>query len=399
MFSWVFGSFSGLFSSLFFSLGKPLFFQYFSFFLFLLSFFLIQKKTYILFISSFLWTLSSSSLSKEEAVGNKASFVKSSELFSSEGSTKKGFSRAESDFFLFPYSKKIKAWILLKVSQRKDLSGWFKSLFLGLRDGLDYKTHIVFSSLGLYHLLVLSGLHVGFLGFSLEIFFLFFLRLFYFFRLIGPSTFLFFKIFIKIMVCLLLVVYASLVSFNPPVQRALLAYLLFSAYSLLSLKFKSSYRFLCLLSCQLALFPVGFMSSSSLLSWGSCFILLCLACEKALLRAFILTQFLLMLLVGAVIGKISLLGLFLNPLLMPVFSFVYSSSLLILLDDFLPPFIVSLVVESHRVFLYFLARLAIFPQKYPWLYLDVFSYSVCFRALLLALLSFFLLYLLKNLDR
>ena len=301
----------------------------------------------------------------------------------------------------FSLSPSVKNWILFKIETYPHLSPWLKSLFLGMRSSLSYKAQITFSSLGLYHLLVLSGLHIGFLGASFHFLGLFVIKLAYSLRLISPKVFLILACLVHFFVCGLLILYSSLVSFSAPIQRALLSYFLFSLYSLLSVKTTVLQRFSQLLGLQILLFPQDLLSCSGFLSWGCCLILsfIRFPSEKGFFFSFLCSQILLTLLVGILVGKLSLLGLLLNPLIVPLFAFVYSSSLLFLLDFFLPPLIISMVFEFHSVFVYFLERLAVLPQIFPWLYLDVFSYSPYLRGVLLCLFVLFFLCLSRNLKR
>lgn len=305
-----------------------------------------------------------------------------------------------SSYFLARLSFKLRNFLERKASKYKELSPWLFSLLMGERGKLDYKAHITFSTLGLYHLLVLSGLHFTFLGFACFFILSSALRFLYAFRLIQAGLFLDLIAFSHVMVGSFLFLYAQVVHFTAPVQRAFLAYLLYSVVSFFGLSFRGGQFLLLLLALQFLFFPMAFLGNSSLLSWAS-FVTILFFLEKrkgSLFWHALLSQCFLTLMVAVCCGRVSFLGLILNPLIASLFSFVYVCSFLLVFDSFFPPFMVSLFLELQKVFLVFLEKVAILPQWFPWLSFDLFVYSSFLRAFLLVFLALFFCYLLKSIK-
>lgn len=298
------------------------------------------------------------------------------------------------------WASRLQIFIREKIFKYKSLSPWLQSLLLGDRKDLSYKEHIIFSTLGLYHLLVLSGLHFTFLGFFLSSFFSFFIRFAYVTRLIHCGIFLQLTAASQVVVCFFLLVYANAVLFAAPVQRAFLAYLLFAITSLFGLSLKKSEFLLLLLSLQFLFFPMAFLGNSSFLSWASFLIILCFLNTRngGVFRGIVLSQFFLTLLVAVTCGRISFLGFFINPLVAPLFGAIYGCSFMLILDNFFPPFVIASFLDVQGLFLFFLEKIAILTLRFPWLSIDLLGYSSLVRSFLLFLFALFFCYLLKEMK-
>ena len=440
---WLYGAFGGLFFTLFFALpGGDLYF-WSSLFLFASSFTqgITKTKSITLIVSGFLWTayynaprvkgerrklqvlnrsvIASTATLTEDAKGDrslvwsKPDCYKTKQEFYLARDYGELFYPVRSYFYASSFLACSESFILgtslqeslahtirARLQSANELAPWLKSLLLGDRRGLDYKIHIIFSTLGLYHLLVLSGLHISFLGFFLYSLFSILIRLSYALRLMSPRFFIFSLDLAKLGVCALLFIYASCVEFSVPVQRAFLSYFIYTLLSIFCLKMHVRERFQLILFFQIFCFPIGFLDNSTFLSWGSFFVVLFMfeGVLKKKIWSFFLGELLLMALVGVCCGKLSILGLLLNPIFVPVFSFVYCFSLLVLFKEIFPPSIIVISLEVQRVFLSVLKAVSILPQQFTWLHIDLFTYSsLCRSALLLPLLWFFY-YLLKSIK-
>ena len=310
------------------------------------------------------------------------------------------FEDSEASTFIGEWSKKLQVFIQEKISKYKKFSPWLQSLLLGDRAELSYKEHIIFSTLGLYHLLVLSGLHFTFLGFLLSSSFSFFIRFAYATRLINCGFFLQLTAASQVIVCFFLLIYANAVLFMAPVQRAFLAYLLFAVTSLFGLPLKKSEFLLWLLSLQFLFFPMAFLGNSSFLSWASFLIILCFLNTRngGVLRGIVLSQFFLTLLVAVSCGSVSFLGFFMNPIVVPISSMVFLCSFLLILDSFFPPFMIDSFLDVQGLFLFFLEKVAILTLRFPWLSIDLLGYSSFVRSFLLFLFTLFFCYVLKEMK-
>tara|TARA_Y100000294_G_C8250840_1_gene214729 strand:- start:3 stop:485 length:483 start_codon:yes stop_codon:yes gene_type:complete len=152
---------------------------------------------------------------------------------------------------------------------------------------------------------------------------------------------------------------------------------------------------------QTILFPVGFLETSTILSWLSFIIVLDMFSGDSVfsLKKLIFNQCLLVSTVAAFYGKLSIIGILVNLIVVPVFSVIYCAAFCLLWVDFLPQIIVTFLPDLQHVFLFLISFLAQIPTKYPWLYLDLLQYSFFFRLLFLAFLMFSFLQLMKKIRK
>ena len=264
------------------------------------------------------------------------------------------------------------------------------SLILGERKALDNKTHNTFSNLGIYHLLVLSGLHI-----SIFVFFCFNLAYLplvsgYSLCLINCGQFFCLQDILRVLISLLLFLYGYLVGFPPSVQRSSLSAMTLLLFPLIPWSFTLKEKLLLTLFLQILIFPKNFLQNSNLLSWASVIIIVGSSLESPrTLKNLLKTQILLSLLIAAVCGKLNLIGILINLIIIPIFSFTYVLALLPLFDSILPPFIIAMAVEFQVTMLNLLHSLALISSFYPWLSIDLLMYHQSIRSLLLVLFCYF----------
>lgn len=221
----------------------------------------------------------------------------------------------------------------------KNLARWLKTLLMAdYQEGVSFHTIQLFKNIGIFHLFVFSGFHVS----SLYSFFRFLhqlpLRLFREFGLINPISYSRLLQIESFSVSFLVFVFIAAIGFGPASMRA---FLLFASYEVLGfLVGRNDKKRLILLAAflQTIFFPLGLFSLSTVLSWG-CFLVIKLTSipEAGFPQRFLkgaIKQHFLVLFSGILVGKVTLLGVICNSLLMPLFPLIFYLLILSLFFDF-----------------------------------------------------------------
>ncbi len=144
---------------------------------------------------------------------------------------------------------------------------WISSILFGEKSSLDQRFKHDLRATGLYHLFVISGLHIvlvyGFLVLLLRVPFL----IFYSLRMLGPAYWIVATQISSVLALAAVGHYAALVGFTPPTQRA---FLLCSLSTLAAFCFGRPPSIGVLrmgLSLQILFFPVGLITPASAMSW------------------------------------------------------------------------------------------------------------------------------------
>lgn len=151
-------------------------------------------------------------------------------------------------------------------------------------------------------------------------------RLLYIFRLISARLWIHLATATHIISLFFLVLYAHLVGLSASCQRALVVYSLFVIPPLLVGRISTHNRLLFAMVIQILVFPIGFLSVASILSWGA--YLFVLSCYYRMLGAqhigercmmLVETQLKLMILSFSWINELSLMALLCNLFMAPFF--------------------------------------------------------------------------------
>ena len=233
-----------------------------------------------------------------------------------------------------------------------------------------------FRFLGLFHILVISGLHITIIASCGRRLLNLIFRPLYVVRLINPLTWLYLTKIIDLCSCVLIVVYGCLIGFSQPAQRAILLFLVYQLHSLLDQKATYAAKIKHVFFLQTLLFPIGFLTDSLLLSWGT--YLVVVHCFQEIrnsvaittkIRSLIKGQIIITLLIICFFGELSLLSIPLNLLLLPLIPFVIMSGFLLLL---ITPqtLLFNWISQSHLFFLHQIETLADITSDYSWLTLQ-----------------------------
>ena len=260
---------------------------------------------------------------------------------------------------------------------REPVSSWIASIALGHRQHLPRTLQDSFRLLGLFHILVISGLHITIIAVGGKKIIDLALRLLYIVRLLTPTTWLVLGKVVSLLSCLLILFYGCLVGFSPPAQRAVLLFIVHQWYTWREKELDLAQKLPRVFFLQMLLFPLGFLSDSLLLSWGAYLIVLhCFQEVKRAsgiggkLTALLRGQLIITALILCFFQELSLLSIPLNILLLPLIPYILLSGLLLLL---LPSQLLLAVwiEQSHLFFLQQIARLAEISSNYSWLAINI----------------------------
>ena len=222
--------------------------------------------------------------------------------------------------------------IAATFAEKNSLKPWLQAILLGQKRGLSRAIKKNFKASGLYHLLVVSGLHISMLAWGFCFLLKAIANLLYSLKFISAAMFPRLVRCIEYFVVLACALYCHCVlGWTIPSQRAFLclALAIFAKNScLLSLKERIGYA----LFIQSVIFTVGFLSISALMSWGT--YLLVIAGSKAapgsnLFIRLVTLQIRITIFMAAICGIYAPVAVAANLLLVPVFPAVLFTGLLI----------------------------------------------------------------------
>lgn len=277
------------------------------------------------------------------------------------------------------------------------IDSWFKALFLGRTSRISTELQDALRFLGLYHLAVISGLHFNLIGKYLNKICYLPANFLYSLKLIRPYAHIFLKAFSNLLFLILLTVYANILSFSQPVQRALVQ---FTTHSIYSVFFGKAPPFALLpycLCCQAIFFPLSFFEASTFMSWG-CYLIAFAPLKnrdnKDLLSQTLIKQLLFTLLTGAVFGEFSIIGVVINVILNPFFPSLLISGIIIVLNIKILPRASTILIEYHLLFHNFCIYLHTKLKNYQFLWFSIHNYRIL-RVLMGLIVTFTLLKIYK----
>ena len=158
--------------------------------------------------------------------------------------------------------------------------GFLSSILLGTKDHLLPHVKKAFSHLGLYHILVVSGLHLTFLTLAIQKTLLFPCHLLYITQFMKASTWLKYKSGTLYLAGFTIFLYSLFVGFHVSIQRAFLLYLTLKIAKNTLGKVPLGLGILWAATLQSLFFPLNLVSLGSLMSWGAYLIIIILLDKK-----------------------------------------------------------------------------------------------------------------------
>ncbi|MBI2603539.1 MAG: ComEC/Rec2 family competence protein [Deltaproteobacteria bacterium] len=214
------------------------------------------------------------------------------------------------------------------VRSSPKLQALVAAIILGQKDGLDSSLTKDFRHLGIFHLLVVSGLHISFLSWLFLVCILAPFQCLYAFCLLSPRRWYFLQSLLRLISVAVVFIYGLGIGFPPAAQRAILLFSCAQGAKVFSLPIDFRGKVLFTLVAQQFFFPLDVVSVASLLSWTAYVTVVSLAAGGEGLRRSLEVQACLTLLAGGVLGSLSFAGFFLNLLIVPLFPLVVFGAVL-----------------------------------------------------------------------
>jgi hypothetical protein len=280
-------------------------------------------------------------------------------------------------FGLSALGARLRAWFVHWVVHRLHPlplaeQNWLRGLFLGEMQQLSTEVKSWFKQLGIFHIVVISGFHISFLGTTLQRIAALFLRLAYGLLLISSPWYLRGMRWAKWVTLGLVFLFSFCIGFTPPV-RAFLSYGYRQWCGSASPRMPLGRFLLHVAALQVFLFPTSFLTVSTLMSWVSYTTVLVSCRETSLwkvIKSYVFLQTGPLLFAGIFFQSLCFLSFFANLLFVPMFSGVFLGGFALLL---LPPqasgYQVARVVQ--QVYLTGVEKFAGLLERYPFLYVDV----------------------------
>lgn len=220
--------------------------------------------------------------------------------------------------------------------------GWLGGLLLGQASMLSPEIKRIFKETGLYHLLIVSGLHLNVVGVMLSYLLRLPLQCLYVLRLLRPQTWMFFQPLFPLLNVVLCFFYLLATGSSSPAQRAFIVHAMAQLSPIFFGRIPSLHRLLGTAFLQTLCFPLGFLSLGTLLSWSAYIFVLYVPERNAHgfwqnLRRSAVTQVWLCLLIFALIGSLTPLAIVTNLLITPLFPIVFAVALFSLIAAWWAP--------------------------------------------------------------
>ncbi|MFK7825507.1 MAG: ComEC/Rec2 family competence protein [Oligoflexales bacterium] len=277
------------------------------------------------------------------------------------------------------WSTKLSSFIQRQISTLPhSIKTWIEALLLGKVGTISKDLQDALKFLGIYHIAIISGLHLSILSKLLNQALYMPINFLYSIRVLSPTLHILSKLFSDLVFLFFLIIYAESLCFTQPIQRAIILFGMGLIHSLFwgkSQQFSQIPYYLC---CQALIFPLGFFSFSTFMSWGAYFV--AVSPEHQIFGPIIwqkiAKQLLLTLLCFSIFGELSLAGIIIN----------------LILNFFLPSLLISaitlifvtgnyfqielILVEYHKKFQEICIYLYNNLGSYQFLYIKLYDYSL-----------------------
>lgn len=276
----------------------------------------------------------------------------------------------------------------------RSMKPWLRGVIAGEGGGFKKSIKLAFIKTGLYHLLVISGLHITIIAKLTTGFLCIPARLLYAVRLLRLEQFLRVSSLISIVACIVGSVYCAFCGLSAATQRAMIIYLFNQLLPIFLGVPCFQLRISLALAVQLIFYPIGFLSEATLMSW--CAYILVIHAQSSGFISTILLQFKLLVLNTAVFSQVSWLSLVANPIMVPIFPILLVSGFVYLA---VPESIFGqLGLSIQLVFIEITEAIAGLTGKFPWLFVSAEEVSQTFRGSSLILTGVLMLNALRDLS-
>ncbi len=278
---------------------------------------------------------------------------------------------------------------------------WLQALFLGEMQSLSTEIKNQFKRLGIFHIVVISGFHISFLGITLQRLAAGFLRLTYGFLLISSPWYLWWMRWARWGALALVFSFSFCIGFTPPVQRAFLSYGYREWHHAENQPVPLNRFLLHVAALQIFFFPASFLTVSTLMSWVSYATVLVSCRELGLwkvIKSYLFLQAGPLIFSGIFFHSLCFLSFLANLLFVPMFSGVFLGAFgLLLLPASGDLYRISRVIQ--QVYLTGVAKFSTLLDRYPLLYVDMTPLSAGYKRSLFLLGICFLVALVFRIQR
>lgn len=265
------------------------------------------------------------------------------------------------------------------------------SVIMGEKTTLDFETEDSFRRLGIFHLLVVSGSHVTLLAGFVNGFSLAMINLLGSLRLLNPDRFLQARQGVVLLTLLLTLLYCCMTGFSAAAQRAFFVFCLHCVVTkIVPFKMEPVRRIFILMSLQSLWFPQDFFTGGNLLSWMAYLMILAFPARsqagvwRSVVEAF-MPQICISLIVLALFGEFSLIGIFANFLVIPLFSNLMTKTYAVLFLSLGFSYWIGALDALLSWFLEGISYLSIFTYKFKLLYIAGLDLPVVLKVILIQL--------------
>lgn len=270
----------------------------------------------------------------------------------------------------------------------EDLRAFNSSLLLGKKEDLG-KLKETFKKLGLFHLLVVSGLHVSFISWAILCLVFTPFQVLYSLCLLSPNVWFVLKSCLRLLSIIFVVLYAIGIGFPSSTQRAVLLFICDQMTQIFGVSFAIKKRLLWALVLQSFLFPIDFLMVGSFLSWMTYLGVYALVKGPNTFYRVLESQIALTLLIAGILGQLSIIGIFANLLVVPLMPLVFSCVVLQIFPELIGSFLARFADLFERAFLNFVDYLALIVERCDFLYFE-FQDWFLLRAVCFSVAAFFL---------
>lgn len=218
-----------------------------------------------------------------------------------------------------------------------DEKAFLKSIVIGETKELSKDIKDSFKKLGIFHLLVVSGFHVIMAVHVFNLIFKFPFQLIYSVRLIKPRSWTILSIVVDVLSSIIAVCYGYITGFSSPAQRAVIIYITARLSKIFFGQIPFYDRAIFSFFVQALLFPIGFLSESTLMSWVAYLCLIETSCgkmkdeiKKSIIQKIkqsflsaIKQQTKLTIFAAACFAQLSVIGIIANLLFVPLFTIIF----------------------------------------------------------------------------
>ena len=243
------------------------------------------------------------------------------------------------------WSEYLKNFILSKTQTLPhSIKCWMEALLLGKLGTISQEFIDALKFLGIYHIAIISGLHIGILCKILKQTLQIPINLLYAIRILTPTWQILITILTDILFLFFLVIYADSLCFTEPIQRAIILFGIGQIHSFFKGKTQQFSLTPYCLCFQTFIFPLGFISTSTIMSWTAYFVAMLPENYQrgSIYQQRVVKQLLFAMLTASILGEFSLVGIIINILLSTLLpSLLISAIALIFFCGVYPKILVS----------------------------------------------------------